>query len=146
MARGMQAGRQTTVRGQVSIAGIGVHSGSPVTLTLHPADADTGVVFWRRGDDRQKHRKLAANFRSVTATEFATVLGDKSGPAVSTTEHVMAALAGLGIDNVMFETDFPHPVCLFPIDDVDNAMKGLTEAEKVKVLSGNAAKLYNINL
>jgi UDP-3-O-[3-hydroxymyristoyl] N-acetylglucosamine deacetylase len=104
----MQAGRQTTVRGQVSIAGIGVHSGSPVTLTLHPADADTGVVFWRRGDDRQKHRKLAANFRSVTATEFATVLGDKSGPAVSTTEHVMAALAGLGIDNVVVEVDGPE--------------------------------------
>jgi predicted TIM-barrel fold metal-dependent hydrolase len=52
----------------------------------------------------------------------------------------------VGIDNVLFETDFPHPVCLFPIDDVDNAMKGLTEAEKVKVLSGNAAKLYNINV
>jgi predicted TIM-barrel fold metal-dependent hydrolase len=52
----------------------------------------------------------------------------------------------LGVDNVLFETDFPHPVCLYPIDDLDQAMGGLTEAEKVKVLSGNAARVYNINL
>jgi predicted TIM-barrel fold metal-dependent hydrolase len=53
-------------------------------------------------------------------------------------------IKAIGVDNVLFETDFPHPVCLFPIDDMDKAMGGLTEAEKVKVLSGNAAKLYNI--
>jgi UDP-3-O-[3-hydroxymyristoyl] N-acetylglucosamine deacetylase len=104
----MQAGRQTTLREQVSIAGIGVHSGSPVTVTLHPAEADTGVVFWRCGINGQKDRELSANFRSVTATEFATVLGDQSGPAVSTTEHVLAALFGLGIDNAIVEVDGPE--------------------------------------
>jgi UDP-3-O-[3-hydroxymyristoyl] N-acetylglucosamine deacetylase len=104
----MQAGRQTTLREQVSIAGIGVHSGSPVTVTLHPAEADTGVVFWRIGIDGQKDRELSANFRSVTATEFATVLGDRNGPAVSTTEHVLAALFGLGIDNAIVEVDGPE--------------------------------------
>jgi uncharacterized protein len=50
----------------------------------------------------------------------------------------------VGVDNVLFETDFPHPVCLYPVDDMDAALAGLTETEKVKVLSGNAAKLYNI--
>jgi predicted TIM-barrel fold metal-dependent hydrolase len=55
-------------------------------------------------------------------------------------------IKAVGVDNVMFETDFPHPVCLFPIDDVDAAMAGLSEAEKVKVLSGNAAKVYNIEV
>jgi UDP-3-O-[3-hydroxymyristoyl] N-acetylglucosamine deacetylase len=104
----MQAGRQTTLREQVSIAGIGVHSGSPVTVTLHPAEANTGVVFWRIGIDGQKDRELSANFRSVTATEFATVLGDRNGPAVSTTEHVLAALFGLGIDNAIVEVDGPE--------------------------------------
>jgi predicted TIM-barrel fold metal-dependent hydrolase len=53
-------------------------------------------------------------------------------------------IAAVGVDNVMFETDFPHPVCLYVIDDMDAAMVGLTEAEKVKVLSGNAARVYNI--
>ncbi|CAN7397114.1 amidohydrolase family protein [Phenylobacterium sp. LjRoot219] len=53
-------------------------------------------------------------------------------------------IRSVGVDNVLFETDFPHPVCLYPVDDMDKAMAGLTEEEKVKVLSGNAAKLYNI--
>src|SRR6202167_940606 len=103
--RGMQAGRQTTLREQVTVAGIGVHSGSPVAVTLHPAEANTGVAFWRCGIDGQRDRELTANFRSVTATEFATVLGDQSGPAVSTTEHILATLRGLGIDNAIIEVD-----------------------------------------
>jgi len=108
MTRGVQAGRQTTLREQVTVAGIGIHSGSPVTVTLHPAEAHTGVVFWRPGIDGQRDRELIADFRSVTATEFATVLGDENGPAVSTTEHVLAALCGLGIDNVVVEVDGPE--------------------------------------
>src|SRR5271170_2456014 len=108
MTRGMQAGRQTTLREQVSVSGIGVHSGSPVTVILHPAEPDTGVVFLRTGIDGQKDRELPANFRSVTATEFATVLGDQSGPAVSTTEHVLAALYAIGVDNAVVEIDGPE--------------------------------------
>jgi len=108
MTRGMQAGRQTTLREQVAVSGIGVHSGWPATVTLHPARIDTGIVFVRCGAAGEKDRELPANFHSVTATEFATVLGDKSGPAVSTTEHVLAALYGLGIDNAIVEVDGPE--------------------------------------
>jgi UDP-3-O-[3-hydroxymyristoyl] N-acetylglucosamine deacetylase len=108
MTRGMQAGRQTTLREQVAVSGIGVHSGWPATVTLHPAQADTGIVFVRCGASGENDRELPANFRSVTATEFATVLGDKSGPAVSTTEHVLAALFGLGVDNAVVEVDGPE--------------------------------------
>jgi UDP-3-O-[3-hydroxymyristoyl] N-acetylglucosamine deacetylase len=108
MIRGVLAGRQTTLRDHVTVAGIGVHSGSPVTLTLHPAEAGSGIVFLRPGADGQPDRELSANFRSVTATEFATVLGDRNGPAVSTTEHVLAALHGLGVDNALVEVDGPE--------------------------------------
>jgi UDP-3-O-[3-hydroxymyristoyl] N-acetylglucosamine deacetylase len=108
MTRGMQTGRQTTLREQVTVSGIGIHSGSPVTVTLHPAEADAGIVFWRCAVDGQRDRELRADFRSVTATEFATVLGDECGPAVSTTEHVLAALYGLGVDNVVVEVDGPE--------------------------------------
>jgi UDP-3-O-[3-hydroxymyristoyl] N-acetylglucosamine deacetylase len=108
MTRSVQAGRQTTLQDHVTVTGIGVHSGAPATLTLHPADADTGIVFLRSGAKGQKDRELEANFRSVTATEFATVLGDQNGPAVSTTEHVMAALHGLGVDNAVVEVDGPE--------------------------------------
>ncbi len=108
MTRGLQAVRQTTLRDHVTVNGIGVHSGSPVSLTLHPAEADTGIVFLRTGVPGQPDRELPANVRSVTATEFATVLGDGNGPAVSTTEHVMAALFGLGVDNAVVEVDGPE--------------------------------------
>jgi UDP-3-O-[3-hydroxymyristoyl] N-acetylglucosamine deacetylase len=103
-----RAGRQTTLQDHVTVAGIGVHSGSPANLTLHPAEADTGIVFVRCGVDGQPDRELSANYRSVTATEFATVLGDQSGPAVSTTEHVLSALHGLGVDNAVVEVDGPE--------------------------------------
>ena len=108
MTRGMLAGSQTTLRSDATVAGIGVHSGSPVTLTLHPAEANTGIVFLRSGPNGQRDRELVADYRSVTATEFATVLGDQAGPAISTTEHVLAALHGLGVDNVVVEVDGPE--------------------------------------
>ena len=108
MTRGMPAGSQTTLRSHATVAGIGVHSGSPVTLTLHPAEANTGIVFLRCGPTASRDRELVADFRSVTATEFATVLGDQNGPAVSTTEHVLAALHGLGVDNAVVEVDGPE--------------------------------------
>jgi UDP-3-O-[3-hydroxymyristoyl] N-acetylglucosamine deacetylase len=108
MTRGLLAGSQTTLRSDATVAGIGVHSGSPVTLTLHPAEANTGIVFLRPGPNGQRDRELVADYRSVTATEFATVLGDETGPAVSTTEHVLAALHGLGVDNVVVEVDGPE--------------------------------------
>jgi UDP-3-O-[3-hydroxymyristoyl] N-acetylglucosamine deacetylase len=141
MTRGMQAGRQTTLREPVAVAGIGVHSGWPVTATLYPAASDTGVVFVRCGANGEKDRELAANFRSVTATEFATVLGDKSGPAISTTEHVLAALYGLGIDNAIVEVDGPEiPImdgsALAFVEAIDRAGSVMTPAPRryIKVL------------
>ncbi len=102
---GVPAGRQTTLRDDVAVSGTGVHSGLPTTITLHPAEANTGIVFVRCGADGERDRQLRASFRSVTATEFATVLGDKDGPAISTTEHVLAALHALGVDNAVIEVD-----------------------------------------
>jgi UDP-3-O-[3-hydroxymyristoyl] N-acetylglucosamine deacetylase len=104
----MKAGKQTTLRKRTSIAGTGVHSGLPVTLTMSPADADSGVVFVRCGIDGAPGRELRATARSVTATELATVLGDEEGVFVSTVEHVMAALCGLGVDNCIVEIDGPE--------------------------------------
>jgi UDP-3-O-[3-hydroxymyristoyl] N-acetylglucosamine deacetylase len=104
----MMVRRQTTLRDDVSVTGIGVHSGLPVTLTLHPAEANTGIVFLRTGIAGQPDREIPANVRAVTATEFATVLGDHTGPLCSTAEHVLAALSGLGVDNALIEVDGPE--------------------------------------
>lgn len=105
MIWGSHVGVQVTLRDEASVTGIGVHSGAPVSVTLHPAEADTGIVFVRCGGEGGGDRALKAHYRSVIATEFATVLGDRDGPAVSTTEHVLAALRGLGVDNAIVEVD-----------------------------------------
>jgi UDP-3-O-[3-hydroxymyristoyl] N-acetylglucosamine deacetylase len=103
----MRAARQTTLREQVTISGIGVHSGLPVNLTLNPADADTGILFSRTDADGRE-REVRADYRAVTATELATVLGDESGVLCSTAEHILAALRGLGVDNALVEIDGPE--------------------------------------
>jgi len=104
----MKVGRQTTLCDQIALSGVGVHSGLPVTLTLHPADAGTGFRFVRTGLPGQCDREVRAELGAVTATEFATVLGDATGPLVSTAEHVLAALRGLGVDNAIVEIDGPE--------------------------------------
>jgi UDP-3-O-[3-hydroxymyristoyl] N-acetylglucosamine deacetylase len=106
--RVMRFGRQTTLRDQAVLSGVGVHTGLPVTLILHPADANSGISFIRTGLDGGREREICADIRAVTATEFATVLGDASGPLISTAEHVLSALRGLGIDNAVVEVDGPE--------------------------------------
>ena len=101
----MKAGRQTTLRTAASVSGVGVHSGAPATLNMLPAEANTGVVFVRLGQGGLPDREVRANVRAVTATEFATVIGDAEGPLCSTAEHVLAALTGLGVDNAVIEID-----------------------------------------
>jgi UDP-3-O-[3-hydroxymyristoyl] N-acetylglucosamine deacetylase len=133
----MKAGRQTTLRKRTSIAGTGVHSGLPVTLTMSPADADTGVVFVRCGVNGQPERELRATARSVTATELATVLGDESGVFVSTVEHVMAALCGLGVDNCIVEIDGPEA----PIMD-GSAGPYVTAIDQAGIVSLPAPRRY----
>jgi UDP-3-O-[3-hydroxymyristoyl] N-acetylglucosamine deacetylase len=103
----MKAGRQTTLRDRAELSGVGVHSGLPVSLTIHPAAADTGIVFLR-SIEGEADREIPAATHAVAATEFATVLGDACGPAVATVEHVMAALYGMGIDNALVELDGPE--------------------------------------
>src|SRR6202521_1285213 len=104
----MKAARQTTLHEDATIKGIGIHSGLPVMLTIHPADADSGISFLRTGIDGAPDREVRADVRAVTATEFATVLGDAEGPLCSTAEHVLAALSGLRVDNAMIEIDGPE--------------------------------------
>jgi UDP-3-O-[3-hydroxymyristoyl] N-acetylglucosamine deacetylase len=137
MTRGVAAGRQTTLKDHVAIAGIGVHSGLPSTVTLHPAEAGTGIAFVRPGVNGQADREVHAHFRAVTATEFATVLGDENGPLVSTTEHILAALHGLGVDNAVVEVDGPE----IPIMD-GSAAPFVTAIEQAGIAALSEARRY----
>jgi len=100
--------QQATLRDRVALDGIGVHSGSPVRIVLHPADAGSGISFLRTGLEGGRERLLPARHDVVGATRLCTVLSDGNGVSVSTVEHLMAAFAGLGVDNVMVEIDGPE--------------------------------------
>jgi UDP-3-O-[3-hydroxymyristoyl] N-acetylglucosamine deacetylase len=96
--------RQTTLAREVHLTGTGVHSGAPVSLTLHPAEANTGLRFLvtKRG---RVVAEIAANVAHVKNLTLCTVIGDEAGVTVGTVEHLLAALRGLSIDNLYIEID-----------------------------------------
>jgi UDP-3-O-[3-hydroxymyristoyl] N-acetylglucosamine deacetylase len=92
---------QLTIRKQAAIEGVGLHSGQPAKITLSPAPADTGIVF-RAADP---HRTLIpARPEMIVDSHFATTLG-VNGARIQTVEHLMAAAAALGIDNLLVEVE-----------------------------------------
>jgi UDP-3-O-[3-hydroxymyristoyl] N-acetylglucosamine deacetylase len=91
----------------VSLCGVGVHSGAPVTLTILPAESDSGVVF-RRTDIEGVGAYIPARYDFVSETRLGTSLTNRHGVSVSTVEHLLAAFAGLGIDNAAVEIDAPE--------------------------------------
>ena len=88
---------QRTLNNPIHATGVGLHSGRKVYLTLSPAPVNTGIVFRRHAGDRVA--TIEATAVNVVSTELATTIGDDEGNTVSTIEHLMAAFAGLGIDN-----------------------------------------------
>ncbi len=104
----MKASCQTTLRERATVTGIGVHSAAPAQITLHPADVDSGVVFLRTGLPGGSEAVLEAKRSNVTQTALCTVLGEPSGVSVATVEHLLAAVSGLQLDNVLIEIDGPE--------------------------------------
>jgi UDP-3-O-[3-hydroxymyristoyl] N-acetylglucosamine deacetylase len=94
--------RQRTLKRTIRAAGVGLHSGVKVAMTLRPAAPDTGVVF--RRVDLAEPVDIPATARAVGDTRMCTVL-ENGAARVGTIEHVMSALAGLGIDNVYIDLD-----------------------------------------
>ena len=95
---------QRTLRRQVSCAGIGLHSGNKVTLSLKPAPANSGIRF-RRSD--LGGLEIPADVGSLAGIHYATHLSCNEG-SVETVEHLLAALVGLGVDNAVVELNFPE--------------------------------------
>jgi UDP-3-O-[3-hydroxymyristoyl] N-acetylglucosamine deacetylase len=141
--------QQRSLRTAIGCVGVGVHSGQRVNLTLRPAPADHGIVFRRTdlGCD------IPARFENVCDTRLCTSLADPSNPSarVGTVEHVMAAFAGLGIDNALIEIDGPETPILdgssapfmFLIDcagivDLGAPRRAIEVRESIRVSSGNA--------
>lgn len=98
---------QRTLKTSISCTGIALHSGAKVTMTLRPAEADQGIVF-RRTDIAGRGAEIPARWDHVADSRLCTVIANQDGTSVATIEHLMAALAGMGIDNVTVELNGPE--------------------------------------
>ncbi len=94
--------KQRTLKNTVSATGVGLHSGKKVTLGLHPAPVNTGIVF--RRVDVKPVEKIRAHATLVHDTRLSTCM-EQNGVRIATIEHLMSALAGLGVDNVFIDLD-----------------------------------------
>ena len=110
---------QKTIKNKVYFSGVGLHSGKMVKICVRPSEPDTGIVFKRV--DLKENNLIYPNFMNVSNTALCTTVSNSYGAKVSTIEHLMGALFGLGIDNALVE--------------IDN--------EEVPILDGSAKKFIN---
>ena len=94
---------QKTIKKPVTFSGIGLHSGKPSKICVKPSSPDTGIVFKRV--DKKDNNLIYPNFMNVSNTALNTTISNSNGVKVSTIEHLMGALFGIGIDNALIEID-----------------------------------------
>jgi UDP-3-O-[3-hydroxymyristoyl] N-acetylglucosamine deacetylase len=122
--------KQRTVKKQVKASGIGLHSGNIVEIVLKPANVDAGIVFKR--SDIPDAELIKVKPESVTNTQLSTLIGTKH--PIGTVEHLMSALFGFGIDNVIVEVNAPE----LPIFDGSGASFALlVESAGIKELDAD---------
>jgi UDP-3-O-[3-hydroxymyristoyl] N-acetylglucosamine deacetylase len=100
-----QGNQQRTLQDSITLTGIGIHSGKPAHLTMKPARANSGIRFVRT--DLEGSPEIVANYKNVICTHMATTIGHGK-ICVSTVEHVLAALQGMGVDNAVIEVSGPE--------------------------------------
>ena len=94
---------QKTINKNITFKGVGLHGGLEVTMTLKPAVPNSGIIFKRT--DLKKNNIIIPNIFNVSSAVFCTTISNEDGVSVSTLEHLMGALFGLGVDNVLIEID-----------------------------------------
>ena len=99
----MSALSQKTIKSPIAISGIGLHSGENVSMTILPSEPNTGIIFKRT--DVKVNNIIVANIFNVSKATLCTTISNSAGVEVSTIEHLMGALYGLGIDNAVIEID-----------------------------------------
>lgn len=122
--------KQKTLKEEISLSGVGLHTGKQVTLTMKPAKENTGFVFVRT--DLEGCPQVEADANYVTTTERGTTL-EKLGVKIHTCEHVLAALVGMDLDNVILEMDNAEPPIMdgssqFFVEAIEKA--GVVEQEQ----------------
>ena len=129
---------QKTINKSFNIEGITLHSGEKSNLSVNPATANTGIVF-RRVDIKNSNEEslIEAKFNNVSVSDLCTKITNKYGISVSTIEHLMSALHGMGIDNAIVEVDCDE----LPILD-GSSLEYVRNIEEVGLKSLNVEKKY----
>ena len=121
---------QQTLSTPIFIKGIGLHTGTNVSMKLVPAEADFGIKFYRT--DIDKNNSIDAIWSNVSNTILSTTISNKFGVSVSTIEHIMSALSGLHIDNLKIEINGPEvPI----MDGSSKIFVNLIESVPFKILN-----------
>lgn len=103
----MENYRQKTIKHEISCVGIGLHTGNKISMTLKPADPNTGIVF-HRTDAEGCDAYIPAHHDHVVDTRMCTCIGNKDGVKVATIEHLMAAIHAMGVNNMQIDIDGPE--------------------------------------
>ena len=127
--------KQRTIKQSIDAIGVGLHKGEKVQITLRPAPANTGIIF--RRVDLDPVVDIQATPEAVGETTLCTCLVNEQGVQVSTVEHLLAAVAGLGIDNLIVEVDSPE----IPIMD-GSSLPFVYLIQSVGVEEQNSAKKF----
>ena len=99
----MSALNQKTIKQSISLNGVGLHTGEEANLVINPAEPNTGIVFKRT--DLKENNVIIPNVFNVSSAAFCTTISNQNGVSVSTIEHLMGALYGMGVDNACIEID-----------------------------------------
>ena len=122
---------QKTINKNITFSGVGLHSGLEVTMTIKPAEPNSGIIFKRI--DLNENNIIIPNIFNVSSAVFCTTISNETGASVSTIEHLMGALYGLGVDNALIEIDNQE----VPI--LDGSAKLFVEAiSKIGIKNSNA--------
>jgi len=139
---------QKTINQDITFNGIGLHSGLAVTMTVKPAAPNTGIIFKRI--DLKENNVVVPNIFNVSSAVFCTTISNDHGVSVSTIEHLMGALYGLGIDNALIEIDnqevpildgsaklFVEAISKIGIKNSDTPIKIVKILRKIEFVDGN---------
>ena len=139
---------QKTINQDITFNGIGLHSGLAVTMTVKPAAPNTGIIFKRI--DLKENNVVVPNLFNVSSAVFCTTISNDHGVSVSTIEHLMGALYGLGIDNALIEIDnqevpildgsaklFVEAISKIGIKNSDTPIKIVKILRKIEFVDGN---------
>ena len=139
---------QKTINEKLTFKGVGLHTGLAVTMTIKPAVPNSGIIFKRI--DLKENNIIIPNIFNVSSAVFCTTISNEEGASVSTIEHLMGALYGLGIDNALIEIDnqevpildgsaklFVEEISKIGIKNSDAPIKIVKINKKIEFVDGN---------